>query len=254
MSQTRLFPLRVEPLYENRLWRGRRLFHLLTAPLPGYGPIGEAWELSDREVYPSRVRNGSLTGQTIGQVLEQFREQVTAKRSGRFRRFAMLLNFLDVRERLSVQVYPTDPENTKTEAWVVLAAMPQSRIYAGLKPVTSSLNKAASKAGFRSERVLGKVIEDRGSQITFSAFGQQSPLDQKNGWDPVLTPSLPQQRDRIVAHVVFPTVINRRDELVASNRFDIYCGMADNRIEVARPDLPEFLPPGGVADAPEAEA
>lgn len=29
----------------------------------------------------------------------------------------------------------------------------------------------------------GKVVEDRGSQITFSALGQQAPLEEKSKWD-----------------------------------------------------------------------
>ena len=36
------------------------------------------------------------------------------------------------------------------------------------------------------------------------------------------------------------------------DRFDVYYGMADNRIGVARLDVPDFLPPEGAADAPEA--
>jgi predicted GH43/DUF377 family glycosyl hydrolase len=53
--------------------------------------------------------------------------------------------------------------------------------------------------------------------------------------------------------VVFPTGIDRRDDVGSPDRFDIYYGMADNRIGVARLDVPECLPPGGVADAPEAK-
>ena len=49
MSQIVLYPLRFEPIYQYRLWGGRRLAELLTAPLPGDGPIGEAWILSDRD-------------------------------------------------------------------------------------------------------------------------------------------------------------------------------------------------------------
>ncbi len=137
MSQTPLYPLRFEPIYQYRLWGGRRLADLLTAPLPGDGPIGEAWVLSDRDDHPSRVADGSLKGQTIGQVLEQFPEQVMGKFAGRFRRFPLLLKFLDVREMLSVQVHPTDPATAKTEAWVVLEAGTKSRIYAGLKAGTT---------------------------------------------------------------------------------------------------------------------
>ena len=153
MSQTPLYPLRFEPIYQYRLWGGRRLASLLTAPLPGDGPIGEAWVLSDREDHPSRVADGSLKGQTIAQVLEQFPEQVMGKFAGRFRRFPLLLKFLDVREMLSVQVHPGlnggDPATAKTEAWVVLEAGTKSRIYAGLKPGTTEgiLRRRANETG-----------------------------------------------------------------------------------------------------------
>ena len=68
--------------------------------------------------------------------------------------------------------------------------------------------------------------------------------------EPVLTPELPQERRGIVANVVFPTAIDRRDDLRSPDRFDVYYGMADNRIGVARLDVPEHLPPGGLADPP----
>jgi predicted GH43/DUF377 family glycosyl hydrolase len=71
--------------------------------------------------------------------------------------------------------------------------------------------------------------------------------------EPVLTPTLPQECSGTVAHVVFPTGIDRRDDLGLSNRFDVYYGMADSRIGVARLDMPDFLPPEGVADSPEAK-
>jgi mannose-6-phosphate isomerase len=138
MSQTPFYPLRFEPIYQYRLWGGRRLSSLLAAPLPGDGPIGEAWVLSDRDDHPSRVADGSLKGQTIGQVIDQFPEQVMGKLAGRFLRFPLLLKFLDVREMLSVQVHPTDPATAKTEAWVVLEAGTKSRIYAGLKSSASA--------------------------------------------------------------------------------------------------------------------
>ena len=49
--------------------------------------------------------------------------------------------------------------------------------------ITSSLKKAVRQAGFKVEKVWGEVIEDRGSQITFSALGQQAPLVYKDKWD-----------------------------------------------------------------------
>jgi beta-1,2-mannobiose phosphorylase / 1,2-beta-oligomannan phosphorylase len=71
--------------------------------------------------------------------------------------------------------------------------------------------------------------------------------------EPVLTPESPEELRGTIANVVFPTGIDRRDGLGAPDRFDIYYGMADSRIGVARLDLPEVLPPGGAAGSPEAK-
>ena len=160
MSQELLYPLRFEPIYQYRLWGGRRLAGLLTAPLPGDGPVGEAWVLSDREDHPSLVADGPLKGRTIPQLLEQFPQQVMGKLAGRFRRFPLLLKFLDAREMLSVQVHPADThtdllpagETGKTEAWVVLEAGPKSRIYAGLRP-------GVTEAGLRQAIANGGVAD-----------------------------------------------------------------------------------------------
>ena len=50
--------------------------------------------------------------------------------------------------------------------------------------IISSLGKAFDESGFKAEKVWGEVIEDRGSQITLSALGQQAPLEAKEKWDP----------------------------------------------------------------------
>jgi mannose-6-phosphate isomerase len=141
-----LYPLRFEPIYQYRLWGGRRLAELLTAPLPGDGPIGEAWVLSDRADHASRVADGPLEGRTLGELLELYPEQMLGKLAGRFSRFPLLLKFLDVHELLSLQVHPADDrkdllpagETGKTEAWVVIEAGAKSRVYAGLKPGTTT--------------------------------------------------------------------------------------------------------------------
>jgi len=119
---------------------------LLSAPLPGDGPIGEAWLLSDRSDHQSLVANGPLKGKSIGQLMGQFREQLMGKLASRFRRFPLLLKFLDAHELLSVQVHPSKahPElipagdTAKTEAWVVIEAEKGSHIYAGLRLGTTA--------------------------------------------------------------------------------------------------------------------
>jgi phosphomannomutase len=50
--------------------------------------------------------------------------------------------------------------------------------------ISQSLKQAFDDAGFKVPQLWGKVIEDRGSQITFSALGQQAPLAEKKKWDP----------------------------------------------------------------------
>ena len=50
--------------------------------------------------------------------------------------------------------------------------------------IESSLEKAVSEAGYKPQKLWGEQIEDRGSQITFSALGQEAPLAEKDKWDP----------------------------------------------------------------------
>lgn len=136
-----LYPLRFDPIYQYRLWGGRHFERLLALPLPPDQPIGEAWLLSDRDDYPSRVADGPLAGQTIGDLIAARPDAMLGRFAERFQRFPLLLKFLDAREMLSVQVHPTDDqpdllppgELGKTEAWIVLESDPDSRIYAGLQ-------------------------------------------------------------------------------------------------------------------------
>lgn len=52
------------------------------------------------------------------------------------------------------------------------------------KQIIAALDRALDETGYRPERHWGELIEDRGSQITLSALGQQAPLDEKKKWDP----------------------------------------------------------------------
>jgi len=50
--------------------------------------------------------------------------------------------------------------------------------------IVAAFNASLETTGFVPEQVWGERIEDRGSQITFSALGQQAPIEAKEHWDP----------------------------------------------------------------------
>jgi phosphomannomutase len=54
----------------------------------------------------------------------------------------------------------------------------------GKTKIVAALQKALGESGFAATKVWGEIIEDRGSQITLSALGQQAPLEAKASWDP----------------------------------------------------------------------
>ena len=48
----------------------------------------------------------------------------------------------------------------------------------------SVLERTARELGLWESKTWGPILEDRGSQITFSALGQDAPVDAKRAWDP----------------------------------------------------------------------
>lgn len=50
--------------------------------------------------------------------------------------------------------------------------------------ILKAFDESLEATGFVPEQTWGERIEDRGSQITFSALGQQAPIHAKEVWDP----------------------------------------------------------------------
>jgi len=69
--------------------------------------------------------------------------------------------------------------------------------------------------------------------------------------EPILAPQTQAERQGVADNVVFPTGMDQRVDLGRPDRVDVYYGMADSRIGVARLDLPAALPPDAVADPHE---
>ncbi|MGP8207310.1 MAG: type I phosphomannose isomerase catalytic subunit [Acidimicrobiales bacterium] len=182
-----LYPLRFEPIYEYRPWGGRQLAGLLTQPLPDDGPIGEAWVLSDRPDYQSRVADGPLQGQTISQLLEQFPQHMLGPVGPWTRRFPLLLKFLDARELLSVQVHPADGQTaylpdgdtSKTEAWGVLEAdLDRESIWISYSPMALEGDGPYRLGPFRSHHRLAAPV----SPWERVKVGGTPPVLTRRGW------------------------------------------------------------------------
>ena len=124
-----------------RVWGGRRFETVLGKSLPHGVPIGELWEVADREDAQSVVHGGPFSGKTLNELWTAHRKEVfgAAYATDLSPRFPLLIKLLDARERLSVQVHPpahlaeTLAGEPKTEVWFFLDALPAARIYAGLK-------------------------------------------------------------------------------------------------------------------------
>ncbi|MFM8888333.1 MAG: type I phosphomannose isomerase catalytic subunit, partial [Chthoniobacterales bacterium] len=100
-------PIRFTPLYMERVWGGRELASQLGRTLPGAQPIGEAWEIVDREEAQSVVADGPLKGKTLHELWTDHRAEIFGGRHAKAGpRFPLLCKLLDARDRLSVQVHP----------------------------------------------------------------------------------------------------------------------------------------------------
>ena len=60
--------------------------------------------------------------------------------------------------------------------------------------------------------------------------------------EPVLVPTTPEEMVGTVDGVVFPTGVDRRDDIGQPDRYDVYYGMADSRVGVGKLIVPEALP------------
>ena len=149
-------PIVFEPLPMERVWGGRRLESVLGKSLPPGTPVGESWEVVDREDAQSVVHEGPLAGATLNALWAERRAEVFGEAyvAHPAPRFPILVKILDARERLSVQVHPpaaVAPSlggEPKTEMWYFLDCLPNASIYAGLRAgVTRAAFEAAMADG-----------------------------------------------------------------------------------------------------------
>jgi mannose-6-phosphate isomerase len=134
-------PIRFHSIFRSYIWGGDRLATQLGKKPPGSGIWAESWEIVDHREGESVVADGPFSGWTLRQLIESFPMELMGKDTPN-ERFPLLLKYLDCQRVLSVQVHPDDaygaqmpqPDRGKTEAWFVIDAEPNAKLYAGLKP------------------------------------------------------------------------------------------------------------------------
>jgi len=113
--------------------------------------VAESWEIADLSPEVSSVvAQGPWAGRPLHQLLTEYRTPLLGPHAT-VERFPFLIKFLDAEQRLSVQVHPDEktaaclglPPAPKTEAWVILAAEENSRIWAGFR---QSVNRGQVEA------------------------------------------------------------------------------------------------------------
>ena len=138
-----LEPLRFERQFVEKIWGGRSLERRLGIELPAGAPIGETWEVVDREAESSVVAGGPLEGRTLRELMTDSPREILGKApAARDGRFPLLVKYIDAADDLSVQVHPDDEfaarlaggAEGKTEAWYILDVAAGGALYAGLKP------------------------------------------------------------------------------------------------------------------------
>lgn len=186
MTKKQLYPLKFIPIASRRVWGGNSLIKVLgkdfveadeggnEVHLTENDLIGESWELADMGEQDSLVSNGWLAGNSIGDIMETYLDRITGDSAYAWfgRQFPLLIKFLDIHQKLSVQVHPDDKVAEqrydslgKAEIWYILDAEPDAKVYMGFKHETSAQEfYDACKAGTAHE-LLNVIHPKKGDAI-----------------------------------------------------------------------------------------
>lgn len=136
-----MYPLLFRENLHEIVWGGSRLKALKGLPADGRN-IGESWEISAVKGSESVVRNGSLAGRSLQDLVDEFGAELMGRHNAELhgKEFPLLVKFIDAAGDLSIQVHPNDQlaaerhgKLGKTEMWYVMDARPGATLLAGFR-------------------------------------------------------------------------------------------------------------------------
>lgn len=137
-----LYPLKFKKVLIPKVWGGKNLQEKLGIELPDDRNFGESWEVSSHKNGMSEVENGYLSGRQLQSLLEEFKQELVGEEiyTKYGNRFPLLIKYLDVNDRLSIQVHPSDEyalknhnELGKCESWFIMYASDDAKLIMGMK-------------------------------------------------------------------------------------------------------------------------
>ena len=148
-----MYPLKMVPFYRHggdTPWGGTTL-RAFGKDIPD-DTTGEALEVSALPGRESVIANGPMAGKPFTAAIAEWGEALTGPMKGDF---PLLLKLIDANDNLSVQVHPDDAyageheggKLGKTEAWLVVAAAPGTKMVYGVKAASREELAAAVEAG-----------------------------------------------------------------------------------------------------------
>lgn len=137
-----MYPLKFKKVFKEKVWGGRNFESILNIKLESHKKIGESWEVSTHENGISIISNGKYTGKTLQELINEYGESLVGKKVyKKFKnKFPLLIKYLDINDKLSVQVHPNDEyalknegEFGKSECWYVIEASKDAKLILGIK-------------------------------------------------------------------------------------------------------------------------
>ena len=173
------YPMKLIPLYKNYPWGGCRIPETYGRDVPS-GIYAESWEIADHDDGMSVVANGPQAGHTLREVLQVNPVGIMGTHV-KGTSFPLLIKLIDAKERLSVQVHPTDATamkyggEAKTEMWYLLGDN-KTQIYCGLNEgITKSSFLQAVESGTSGETLQTVQVEN--GNVVFVRGGRVHAID-----------------------------------------------------------------------------